>query len=84
MDRGKLQPTTSTTVSQRLRPDTIYTIPRNGEWSPAALGGVQVQGVRENGMSRGQEANKTEVHFVCVRVRVGLCLFCCCFAFMMV
>lgn len=23
-------------------PDTIYTIPRNGEWSPAALGGVQV------------------------------------------
>eukprot|EP00930_Biecheleria_cincta_P039523 TRINITY_DN27167_c0_g2_i1.p1 TRINITY_DN27167_c0_g2~~TRINITY_DN27167_c0_g2_i1.p1 ORF type:complete len:2805 (-),score=431.05 TRINITY_DN27167_c0_g2_i1:54-8468(-) len=23
-------------------PDTIYTIPRGGEWSPAALGGVQV------------------------------------------
>ncbi|CAE7270283.1 METTL21B [Symbiodinium sp. CCMP2592] len=26
-----------------VRPDTIYTIPRNGEWSPAAMGGVQVE-----------------------------------------
>ena len=29
-------------LSQNLpRPDTIYTIPRNGDWSPAAMGGVQ-------------------------------------------
>lgn len=26
---------------RRPRPDTIYTIPRQSEWSPAAMGGVQ-------------------------------------------
>jgi hypothetical protein len=44
--RGERATCNLATVSQLLRPDTIYTIPRNGEWSPAALGGVQVQGVR--------------------------------------
>jgi hypothetical protein len=44
--RGERATCNLATVSQLLRPDTIYTNPRNGEWSPAALGGVQVQGVR--------------------------------------